>query len=447
MPRPLKGSHRVRDDQVYLRFRGQEWRAGPRSEWPDTKIAAELDRVVSSYKAGVWQGPRPEAPSTNGSDRGPLFQTEASAYLEDQASRGLSKSSRDVLTWRVDHLLSFFGQDAKGEPRRMHDLNDLGLLKAYRAHKVSEAEHLREIRERHAAGDPTLTDAERALVRSRVKGLSAQSINKTLVTLGNIIERYQQRVPGAIPANHARSKDLKMVVRKRRSRTYLEPDQVQALFDGAQQLEEEARADRATLGRFEMLATLVCTGIRIQEMCDLTRANVNLQASKLIVTDSKTEAGVREVWFSKFLADVLSRWMNVRQTTYASPDDPLFPTTKGGRRDEDRFRDRILGTALCRADALLAEQGYSPMPEQVTPHALRRTYVTYAGEAGFSLRYVMNQVGHVDPEMTVGVYNQLMAGRDDPRIPVWVADTPARQRGSGRTDLGIARTGLPSGVR
>lgn len=55
----------------------------------------------------------------------------------------------------------------------------------------------------------------------------------------------------------------------------------------------------------------------------------------------------------------------------SGPDDLVFPTMTGGRRDKDNLRNRVLGAAIERADQLLEERGEVPLPKGVTPHKLR----------------------------------------------------------------------------
>src|SRR3712207_7101648 len=55
----------------------------------------------------------------------------------------------------------------------------------------------------------------------------------------------------------------------------------------------------------------------------------------------------------------------------------------------------------------LAERGLPPLPH-ITPHSLRRTYISIALLANnFDVKWVMSQVGHADSKMTLDVYAQL----------------------------------------
>ena len=55
---------------------------------------------------------------------------------------------------------------------------------------------------------------------------------------------------------------------------------------------------------------------------------------------------------------------------------------------------------------LRAERELPPLPK-VTPHALRRTYISLMIEAGAPLPYVMSQVGHADSRTTLEIYAQV----------------------------------------
>ena len=59
------------------------------------------------------------------------------------------------------------------------------------------------------------------------------------------------------------------------------------------------------------------------------------------------------------------------------------------------------------------------LPATVTPHTLRRTFASLCFFAGRDLRWVMGQLGHDDPRMTLAVYAQCMKrSRIDEEI-VW----------------------------
>jgi integrase len=59
-----------------------------------------------------------------------------------------------------------------------------------------------------------------------------------------------------------------------------------------------------------------------------------------------------------------------------------------------------------RANEDRAKRGLQSLPK-VTPHALRRTYISLMLEAGAPLPYVMDQVGHLDSKTTLEIYAQV----------------------------------------
>src|SRR3954451_14028538 len=68
---------------------------------------------------------------------------------------------------------------------------------------------------------------------------------------------------------------------------------------------------------------------------------------------------------------------------------------------------KIVREAAAEATQRLEAKGLPPLPA-VTPHTLRRTYISIALIANnFDVKWVMSQVGHDDSKMTLDVYAQL----------------------------------------
>ena len=77
-----------------------------------------------------------------------------------------------------------------------------------------------------------------------------------------------------------------------------------------------------------------------------------------------------------------------------------------GLRDKDGVRERVLVPVVNRANEVRAERGIARLPK-VTPHALRRRYISLMLKAGAPLPYVMDQVGHAGSKTTLEIYAQL----------------------------------------
>ncbi len=90
----------------------------------------------------------------------------------------------------------------------------------------------------------------------------------------------------------------------------------------------------------------------------------------------------------------------------------FFATMRGNRGSRDNVRNRILADAVARANERLLAAGGIPIPDGITPHSLRRTYISLMLEAGENPRVVMAQVGHTDPTLTLRIYAQVMKRRE-----------------------------------
>jgi hypothetical protein len=65
--------------------------------------------------------------------------------------------------------------------------------------------------------------------------------------------------------------------------------------------------------------------------------------------------------------------------------------------------------SVARANENLAAQDRAPLPEgPLTPHSLRRAFISLLLAIGEDVPYVMGRVGHVDPKMTLSTYGQAM---------------------------------------
>lgn len=95
-----------------------------------------------------------------------------------------------------------------------------------------------------------------------------------------------------------------------------------------------------------------------------------------------------------------------------SPDALVFGTTTGGRHSKDNLRDRVFGKAVTRANERLQGRGQAPLPEGLTPKAMRRTFASVLYAIGEPPPIVMQEMGHTDPGLALRIYAQAMR-RDD----------------------------------
>jgi len=101
------------------------------------------------------------------------------------------------------------------------------------------------------------------------------------------------------------------------------------------------------------------------------------------------------------------------------------------------------------ANRLLRERGI-PEIAHCTPHTLRRTFISLLLAAGCDPAYVMAQVGHTDPTLTLRIYQQLLKRRrrEEYRQRVNELGTSPAATGSARLDLNWTPTrfSIPTGT-
>jgi integrase len=68
----------------------------------------------------------------------------------------------------------------------------------------------------------------------------------------------------------------------------------------------------------------------------------------------------------------------------------------------------MLADAIAAANATLDGKGLPHLPEPLTPHPLRRTFTSILLALGQDVPYVMEQAGHADPNVTLGICARVM---------------------------------------
>ncbi len=165
------------------------------------------------------------------------------------------------------------------------------------------------------------------------------------------------------------------------------------------------------VGRKAILCTLGRSGVRNSELSNIRIGHLRLhdpKGARFHIPDSKTETGIRVVEVSPYHAEVLiahiDRLRKAGRDT--GPEAYLFPNERGNRMTRKRVGE-IVHEAAVLATKKMREQGLPPLPH-ITPHSLRRTYISIALLANnYDIKWVMDQVGHADSKMTMDVYNQL----------------------------------------
>jgi integrase len=336
---------------------------------PVTAAEAELElqEILADVEQGTWRAAQQPATAVGG-EEGSEFRALAQEWWQ-QATRELAAATKRGYSWRLErHLLPYFA-DLRLSEITVQD------VEGYIAAKLSEAEPL-----------------------------SAASINMTIVLLGAILESAVER--GLIAHNPVRGPRMRVPM-VRSQRNYLQTaSQIESLLDGASELDRGAAPGARHVERRAMLATLTFAGLRIGELCTLRWRDLDLAAGRVTLADGKLDGGTRRVRVRPVLSDEL-RAVRAR-SPHASPGALVFPSRGRKPQDAHNFRARVFAPVLARANANRAERGLEPLPERITPHSLRRTFASVLYALGEDLGTVMDELGHTDPGVALGVRRQMM---------------------------------------
>lgn len=369
-----------------VRWRGQRHRLtlGTNHQgWSPERARVELEHIQGQIERGTWEPPT-RVPSVAADPDEETVQITASRWWQ-RRQRELKPNTRADYGWRLKYILA----DLAGEGTA-----------ALSVQRIDE-------------------------FRERIAGkLSARSVNMVLDVLAQVLDDAVEY--GLLDANPARGRRRRMRVGKP-ARSFLEPGMVVDLLDVAGEWEADL-PEHQRYGRRSLLALLCLAGPRISEATVADRGDFDLAAGRWRIPAAKTDAGERDVELSIFLADELRGHVARRGVRSR---DPMWPTYRGGRLNPSNIRTRLLHGipdrpgrrgirgAVQRANDLRERRGEQLLPARVTPHSLRRTFVSLALAAGRDPRWVMAQIGHADARLTLSVYAQVIARQRVDRDLIW----------------------------
>lgn len=357
--------------------------------WNRRRAEEELANVMADVRRGIWSPPTRRARragAAEAADAMPTFDSFARSLMAARKGE-MSEANYAYKENALAHILPYFGEWP------LHEI-DIQAVDAFRGHMVEVSEARRRARD---SGQPMRSEWGQAL-----RPLSPTTINKTIDTLQWVLSvAVEYRYISENPAGGRRRR-----LRARRpAPVHLDSvEQIATLLEAAGQLDRDKRW--LTNDRRPIIATLLLAGPRAGELCNLRWRDVDLANGRISIGRSKTQAGLREIVLLPLLRDELSA--HKARAYRSGPDDPVFPTGTGGHRDKDNLRNRILASAVKRADKLLEARGQTPLSHGVTPHKLRHTFASILIATGEDPASVMAQLGHTDPKFTLRVYTHIM---------------------------------------
>jgi len=234
-----------------------------------------------------------------------------------------------------------------------------------------------------------------ARVRAQlVERYAPATVNKILSALRGVLKTCWRL--GLMDAEtHARAADVANVrATTLPSGRAVERDEVRALF---------ATCDDSPAGRRDaaMLAILYGGGLRRAELCGLDLADFDAGECVLTVRSGKGRRD-RRVFLSKPACAIVRKWIGAR----SGDDGALFvPISAGGTVRLTRLRGEAVRYILQKLQRQAGLDG-------ITPHSLRRSYVSQLLAAGVDVFTVQKLAGHADA-VTTARYDR--RGEEEPR--------------------------------
>ena len=137
---------------------------------------------------------------------------------------------------------------------------------------------------------------------------------------------------------------------------------------------------------FGVMLILIYSGLRIGELLDLKKENINISEKWFDIKASKTKAGIRKVPISEKILPIVEYWMNKNECEY------LISTPEGKHFDYRNYYDSYW-------KPLIDEMGM-----QHRPHDTRHTCISLLTVAGVQDKIIKKIVGHKGQTVTEVVY-------------------------------------------
>jgi integrase/recombinase XerD len=246
--------------------------------------------------------------------------------------------------------------------------------------------------------DITAADVQRFLEHVRAEHkLGKKTVNNIWIALSSFWTwaAVELHVPHII-RGHVRQPDYRPPVIE----TYTEV-QIKAMLAACQETAawrtrngHQARTQRSESLRDQaIIVTLIDTGVRASELCNLEIRDYNQQTGRLLVRQGKGSKD-RPVFLGQTGRRLIWRYLAERPT--ASPTDPLFPTNTNRPLERNNLRKT------------LQRIGERAGVTNVTIHRFRHTFAVTFLRNGGSLLELQEMLGHEKME-TVRIYAKLAA--------------------------------------
>jgi len=142
------------------------------------------------------------------------------------------------------------------------------------------------------------------------------------------------------------------------------------------------------------LISLFC-GLRISEVCNLKKQDIDLESEKIIVRQGKGDKD-RIVMLPHSIKNLITKWYRINK------ENEYFIYTGYDKKFQENVLSMKFRKALLKAELSIEtfKTTHGQQRYAYSFHTLRHTYATYLLEQGVDLYYVQRSLGHVDIHTT-----------------------------------------------
>lgn len=171
---------------------------------------------------------------------------------------------------------------------------------------------------------------------------------------------------------------------------FLTAEQVERLRTHVRKVRASHPGDRQFARDAALIETLLATGLRVSEACDLVLGDLFLDAGHVLVRRGKGNKA-RLVTISTSLCKFLRNFVtsSLEHGSSVKSDAPLFPSQRGGHLTRSAVH-RVWKKAL----------GEAGLPTTWGVHSTRHSYATELYRKTRDLRLTQRQLGHSSPVIT-----------------------------------------------
>ncbi len=168
-----------------------------------------------------------------------------------------------------------------------------------------------------------------------------------------------------------------------RSIKFLEREAVERLLNMPEISRPEGLRDKA------ILEVLFSTGLRVSELVNLNRDEINLERREFGVIGKGRRARV------VFLSDKAAEWLDRYLKNRTDESKPMFIRYSGKTADlDDKAGESLRLTARSVQRAVEKYVKKARLPVKITPHGLRHSFATDLLSGGADLRAIQEMLGH-----------------------------------------------------